>query len=92
MLTFALVNWGFSSALIGAYFVGRIEKNHDSSQVIMFSKTFGSFQCFEECQHKCHSNFLLFRSEESRHHLRTHFIHAEIIMYNLSNTFLASFN
>jgi len=32
-------------------------KNHDSSQVITFSKTFGRFQCFEECQHKCSFKF-----------------------------------
>ena len=43
MLSFALVNWGSSSAWIGAYFLSRIEKEHDSSQVITFSKMFGSF-------------------------------------------------
>jgi len=34
-----------------------LKKNHDSSQVIMFSEKFGSFQCFEECQHKCSFEF-----------------------------------
>jgi hypothetical protein len=43
---FALVNWGSSRAWIGAYFLGRIEKNHDSSQVITLSEKFGSFSLF----------------------------------------------
>jgi len=34
-----------------------LKKQHDSSQVIRFSKKFGSFQCFEECQHKCSFEF-----------------------------------
>jgi len=46
MLYFALVNWGSSSAWIVTYFLGRIEKNHDSSQVITFSKMLGSFSVF----------------------------------------------
>jgi hypothetical protein len=46
MLSFALVNWGSSSAWIGAYFLGHIKKNHDSSQAITFSKKFGSFSVF----------------------------------------------
>ena len=32
---------------------GSYWKNHVSSQFITFSKMFVSFQCFEECQHKC---------------------------------------
>jgi len=43
MLSFALVNWGSFSAWIGTYFLGCIKKNHDSSQVITFSKSLGLF-------------------------------------------------
>jgi len=31
---------------IGAYFLGRIDKNHDSPEVIMFSKMFRAFSVF----------------------------------------------
>jgi len=48
-------------------------KNHDSAQVITFSKTCGSFSVLKNVSMNVHSNFLLFRSEESRHHLQTHF-------------------
>jgi len=46
VLSFALVNWGSSGAWIIAYFLDRIEKKHDLSQVITFSKKFGSFSLF----------------------------------------------
>ena len=78
MLSFALVNWGSSSAWIGAYFLGRVEKNHDSSQVI--KKGWVVFSVLKNVSTNVHSNFLLFRSEESRHHLRTHFFRVEIVM------------
>ena len=45
MLSFALVNWGSSSAWILVYFLGRIKKHHDSSQV-KFSKKSGWFSMF----------------------------------------------
>jgi len=56
---FCLGDLGSSSAWIGAYCLSRIEKNHDSSQVITFSKSLGRFQCFEECQHKSSFEFPL---------------------------------
>ena len=41
-----LVNWNSSSAWIGTFFLGTIEKNHDSSQVIVFSKKTGPVSMF----------------------------------------------
>ena len=38
------------------------------------------FNVLKNISTNVHSNFLLFRSEESRHHLRTHFFHVEIVM------------
>ena len=77
---FCLVELGSSSAWIDAYFLGCIEKkNQDSSQVITFSKSLGLFNGLKNVSTNVHSNFLLFRSEESRHHLRPHFFHVEIV-------------
>jgi len=57
MLSFALVNWGSSSAWIGAYFLGHIEKTMIHYKLLRFLKSLGHFQCFEECQHKCSFKF-----------------------------------
>jgi len=46
------VNWGSSSAWIGAYFVGRIEKTMIHQKLLRSIKSLGRFQCFEDCQHK----------------------------------------
>ena len=53
MISFALVNWGSSSAWIGAYFLGRIEKTMIHIKLLRSIKSLGRFQCFEECQLKC---------------------------------------
>ena len=45
---FALVNWGSSSAWIGAYFLGRIEKTVINHKLLRSVKRLGRFQSFEE--------------------------------------------
>jgi len=57
MLSFVLVNWGSSSAWIGAYFLGRIEKTMIHHKLLRSLKSLGCFHCFEECQHKCSFEF-----------------------------------
>jgi len=52
VLSFALVIWGSSSAWIGAYFLGRIEKTMIHHKLLRSFKSLGHFQCFEEFQHK----------------------------------------
>jgi hypothetical protein len=53
----ALVNWGSSSAWIGTYFLGHIEKTLMHHKLLQSQKSLGHFQCFEECQHKCSFEF-----------------------------------
>jgi len=43
-------------------------------------KSLGLFSDLKNVSTNVLSNFLLFRSEESRHHLWTHFFHVEIVM------------
>ena len=73
MLSFALVNWGSSSAWIGAYFLGRIEKTMIYHKLLCSLKVLGLFNVLKNVSTHVHLNFLLFRSGESRHHIRTHF-------------------
>ena len=81
MLSFTSVNWGSSSAWIGAYFLGRIEKKTViRHKLVHFLKSWGLFQCIEEYHHKRSFEFLLLRGEDSGHHLRTHFFHVEIVL------------
>jgi len=80
MLSFALVNWGSSSAWIGAYFLGCIEKTMIHHKLLHSLKGLGLFNILKNVSTNVHSNFLLFSSEQSRHHLRTHFFHVEIVM------------
>jgi hypothetical protein len=47
MLSFALVNWGSSSA-----WIGHIEKTMIHHKFLCSLKSLGHFQCFEEYQHK----------------------------------------
>ena len=79
MLSFDLVNWGSFSAWIGIYFLGRIEKTVIHHKLLCSLKSLGHFECLKNFSTNVHSNFLLFRSEESQHHLRTHFFHVEIV-------------
>ena len=53
----ALVNWGSSSAWIGTYFLGPIEKTMIHRKLLRSLRSLGRFQCFEQCQHKCSSQF-----------------------------------
>ena len=93
MLSFALVNCGPSSAWIGAYFLGRIKKKKKIHHKLLRSlKSLGLFSVLKNVSTDVHSNFLLFRSEESGHHLRTHIFHVEIVTQNLSNSFLVNVN
>jgi len=57
MLSFALVNWGSSSAWIGAYCLGHIEKTMVHHKLLCSLRSLGHFQCFEECQQKCSFEF-----------------------------------
>jgi len=58
VLSFALMNWGSSSAWIGAYFLVRIEeKTMIRHKLLRSLKSLGRFQCFEKCQHKCSFEF-----------------------------------
>ena len=57
MLSFALVNWGSSSAWFGTYFLGCIEKSMIHHKSLCSVKSLDCFQCFEECQHKCSFEF-----------------------------------
>ena len=66
---FALVNWGSSSAWIGAYFLGHIEKTMIHHKLLHSLKNLGLFNVLKNVSSNVHSNFLLFRSEESQHHL-----------------------
>jgi hypothetical protein len=61
VLSFALVNWGSSSAWIGAYFLGRIKKTLIQYKLIPSVNGFDSFQCFEERQHKWSFEFIFVR-------------------------------
>jgi len=80
MLSFTLVNWGSSSAWIGTYFLGHIEKTMIHHTLLRSVQGLGLFNVLKNVSTNVHSNFLLFRSEESRRHLRTHFFHVEIVM------------
>ena len=81
MPSFALVNWGSYGAWIGAYILGRIKrKNMIHHKLLRFLKCLGLFNVLKNVSTNVHSNFLLFSSEESRHYLRTHFFHVEIVM------------
>jgi len=51
------VNWGSSSAWIGAYFLGRIENIMIHPKLLHSVKSLDSFQCFDECQQKCSFEF-----------------------------------
>jgi len=75
-----LVNWGCSSPWIGAYFLGCIEKTMIRHKLLHSLKSLGLFNVLKNVSTNVLSNFLLFTSEESRHHLRTHFFHVEIVM------------
>jgi len=66
------VNWGSSSAWIGVYFLDRIEKTTIHHKLLRSVKCVGFFNVLKKVSTNIHSNFLLLRSEESRHHLRTH--------------------
>jgi len=58
MISFALVNGGSSSAWIGAFFLGHIEKKTMIHHELLCSlKRLGRFQCFEESLHKCSFKF-----------------------------------
>ena len=80
MLSFALVNWGSSSAWIGVYFLGRIEKIMINHKFLCSLKDLGRFNVLKNVSTNVHSNFLLIRSEESRYHLRTRFFLVEIVL------------
>jgi len=57
MLYFALVNWGSSSAWIGAYFLDCIEKTMIHHKLLRSLKSLGHLQCSEDCEHKCSVKF-----------------------------------
>ena len=80
MLSFALVNVGSSSAQIGAYFVGCIEKTVIHRKLLRSLKLLVVFNVLKNVSTNVHSNFLLFRGEESRHYLQAHVFHVEIVM------------
>jgi len=76
---FCLGELGLFSAWIGAYFLGRIEKTMIHHRLLRFLKVWVVFNILKNVSTNVNSNFLLFRSEESRHHLRTHFFHVQIV-------------
>jgi len=80
VLSFALVNWESSSACISAYFLSRIEKITIRHKLLRFLKVWVVLNVLKNVSTNVHSNFLLFRSEESLHHFRIHFFHVEIVM------------
>ena len=80
MLSFALVNRDSSSAWIGAYFLGRIEKTTIHHKLLRPLKCLGRFQCFEECQHKCSFEFPFVQERGvSAPSLKKNFLHVEIV-------------
>ena len=56
MLSFALVNWGSSSAWIGAYFLGRIEKTMIHHKLLCSLKSVGLFSVLKNVSTNVHSN------------------------------------
>ena len=80
MLSFALVNWGSSSAWIDAYFLGHIGKTMIRHRLSHSLKSWGLFNVLKNVSTNVHLNLLLFRSEDSQHHLQTHFFHVETVI------------
>jgi len=57
LASFCLGELGLFQCMDWRLLSGSYWKNHDSSQVTMFSKSLGHIQCFQDCQHKCSFEF-----------------------------------
>jgi len=79
MLSFALANWGPSSAWISH--IGHIKKKTMIHHTLLRSlKSLGHFQCFEERQHKCSFEFPFVQERGvSAPSLKKNFLHVEIV-------------